>query len=93
MAFYRGLVSPVIGYGLIKAAAFGSYAQFKNLLSSHGWSNISTSPVRLAVFIGNLLLIVHLQRTTRARKRLVWANWDLLLLGLFSFLVPSPCPF
>jgi solute carrier family 25 carnitine/acylcarnitine transporter 20/29 len=37
-SLYRGLLSPVMGYGLIKATAFGSYAQFKNAVRYHGWN-------------------------------------------------------
>ncbi len=38
LSLYRGLLSPVLGYGLIKATAFSSYAQLKALLTTHGWN-------------------------------------------------------
>ena len=39
LALYRGLLSPVVGYGLINATAFGSYNYGKQLLrDSHIWN-------------------------------------------------------
>ena len=44
-SLYRGLTSPVIGYGLIKSTAFGSYNQCKDFLLSRqqrGGADLST---------------------------------------------------
>ncbi len=38
MSLYRGLLSPVMGYGLIKGTAFWSYATFKSFLTTSGWN-------------------------------------------------------
>lgn len=53
-SLYRGLLSPVIGYGLIKSTAFGSYNAAKNQLiqwrSSSSSSSSNASPYRLTLF-------------------------------------------
>lgn len=36
LALYRGLTSPVVGYGLINASAFGSYNWCKGIVRTHG---------------------------------------------------------
>jgi hypothetical protein len=38
LSLYRGLLAPVVGYGLIKATAFASYNEAKQFLRKHSLS-------------------------------------------------------
>jgi len=44
LSLYRGLLAPVVGYGMINAAAFGSYNFCKGLVRTNGWWNGTVGP-------------------------------------------------